>query len=843
MPWKKQWRPFKPARDFVASQGFRNQEDYFAWLNRPDDLPSNPRQVYKSLWTGWDYWLGKGPAKSPKGQGRTAFLPFENARTFARNIAAEFGIQTQGAWFVWAKSDARPLQIPVDPYKAYFGKGWISWPDWFGREPARASGHESIKTFSEARDYARALGVKSSEEWYKWAASQQRPDDIPYSPDTRYRNDGWIGWGDFLGIRGRWTHHAVVAYLESLKPVIEHLSEFDLYLILSRCGMLTADFRHGKSKALRGLMRCRTAADIDELKDDIANSVLREIAGQSKGGRRTAKATNTVGDSRLRPLLILDDMKAVDQLAEARITDDPEVLEFMVHERVAALWNKAIEEGEATALATIPAGNGPYLCQIRDCFGEELDAVKALPIPRDWSFRDALERPYQPNLMQRLTAFRLLRDRRLGNWSGVGAGKTIAALLSAAILDAKVTVIIAANATRQEWGKVIGNVFGENAHVYLDHPTQFHARSDKRSFLIVNYETFQQDWSERFVRELTHENRVDFVVLDEVQFARRRFPGKPTNRRKNVESLIAEVLASNSDARILAMSATPVVNNLREAVNVLKLLHPEKDFSRIPVGTSIPNAAQVHLLLKRYGIRWVPDYDGIYGLKKTKQTPQLDGHRILDRLLDVPAKDILRIEQALLDVKLEHLPQWLRRGTMIYTHYVQGIAAKLEQRVRSCGLRPRMFIGRSQVRIPDFIEEMKRNEADVLIGSSPIGTGVDGLQRYLDRLIFISLPWSDAEYQQIVGRLYRQGRDANAGPVEVIIPIVNLRQERIGNWSWDDLRFQLIENKASLANAAIDGAIPIDGFTTKHHMQQQSLTALRIWCDRVRKGMSGLALS
>jgi len=71
---------------------------------------------------------------------------------------------------------------------------------------------------------------------------------------------------------------------------------------------------------------------------------------------------------------------------------------------------------------------------------------------------------------------------------------------------------------------------------------------------------------------------------------------------------------------------------------------------------------------------------------------------------------------------------------------------------------------------------------DILIGTAPIGTGVDGLQYVCDRLIIASLPWTHAEYEQLVGRIYRQ--KSAFTKVEVIIPQVILDHQ--GDiWSWD----------------------------------------------------------
>ena len=117
-----------------------------------------------------------------------------------------------------------------------------------------------------------------------------------------------------------------------------------------------------------------------------------------------------------------------------------------------------------------------------------------------------------------------------------------------------------------------------------------------------------------------------------------------------------------------------------------------------------------------------------------------------------------------------------------------------------------------------------------------VGTGVDGLQFVLDRIVFISLPWSHAEYEQIVGRLWRQG--SRFHKVEVIIPQVTLREERTGQWSWDDLRLRGIEYKQTLADAALDGVIPKGGLPTRVEMQRRSLEALKVWIGNVSKGLS-----
>lgn len=285
------------------------------------------------------------------------------------------------------------------------------------------------------------------------------------------------------------------------------------------------------------------------------------------------------------------------------------------------------------------------------------------------------------------------------------------------------------------------------------------------------------------------------------------------------------------------MAATPVVNNLREAVKLLELIHPEIDFSNVGLDGNVANAAQVHMLMRRHGIRWVPNYETWDGLKQTRVIPKIDGDHLLSRLVSIRPRDVLALEQVLMDAKLDALDQRIRRGTLIYTSYVGGVVDRLVQKVESLGLRAELFTGECKTDLKQFILRFKNKQADVLIGSAPIGTGVDGLQQHLDRILFITLPWSNAEYQQVVGRLYRQGRQSKT--VEIVIPQVHVREERIGTWSWDDQRLRLIEYKRTLADAAVDGMIPTGGLPTKEEMQRRSLAALQQWLVGVGRGIEG----
>ena len=70
---------------------------------------------------------------------------------------------------------------------------------------ARASDTDSpeqappLRSFEDARALARGLGFRHRKQWERWAATAQRPADIPAQPRLAYQGRGWSGWADWLG--------------------------------------------------------------------------------------------------------------------------------------------------------------------------------------------------------------------------------------------------------------------------------------------------------------------------------------------------------------------------------------------------------------------------------------------------------------------------------------------------------------------------------------------------------------------------------------------------------------------------------------------------------------------
>ncbi|MBI3725147.1 hypothetical protein HY251_14535 [bacterium] len=203
---RRRFRSFSAARRYALDLHLRNQLDWHAFCRgdlaakRPMDVPRNPDRVYRDSWKSWGDWLGTGAVAS---RDRT-YRPFEQARTFVRRL----GLRSRNEWQSLVDGDmpARgtlPQDIPRAPHLTYAGKGWTNWGDWLGT--GRVNNRErTFVSFEEARKLVRGLGLKSVAEWRACTKGALPgvaglPDNVPRAPEVHYQNDGWRGYGDWLG--------------------------------------------------------------------------------------------------------------------------------------------------------------------------------------------------------------------------------------------------------------------------------------------------------------------------------------------------------------------------------------------------------------------------------------------------------------------------------------------------------------------------------------------------------------------------------------------------------------------------------------------------------------------
>ena len=817
------WRPFVAARSFVHDLALNTVNEFRAWANsdrRPSDIPPYPDKVYAADWQGWAGWLGTAPRD------------FHQAREYAQSL----GLNTRDEWVAWTQAGNLPRDIPKWPQNIYKGKDWASWEDWLGRKPGFR-----FRPFDAAREFARSLKLKSRAAWNAFVQSDACPKDIPSSPAEAYP-DRWLGAGDWLGNHTRWNRTAILAFLTSLRPLVQELEPAEVFAILRANGLVGKRFPTNTNAPLIASLEQLCSGHVQEthlqqltaqLERTAAEAVPEEQglgpATEDEIPTATLAALNL--PTSLPRLRSTNSLKALDHLISGHVLDDEETLEFLVDNRVAAIWQEALDGDPDQLLERLRAEQGgAYFQRIRDRFAEQYAGATSIVIPADYSFRRDGEL-LSPNLMQRLVAYLLITGRRMGNWSGVGAGKTLSAVLASRVMEARLTIIVAVNATINRWEEAIREAF-PNSHVHAKDVPTFTVDASRPNYLLLNFESFQQVWSDQFVQDLVTRYKIDFIVVDEVQSVRQRTAEKESQRRALVRSLITQSAVGNPELRVLGMSATPVINNLHEAKTLLELVTGD-ELHDLPVKSTIDNAIRTHQKLIRHGIRYRPSHS----LALVTSHPEIDGQPWLADLRQVAPRNLLGMDKVLLKAKLATIVAQTRPGTMLYTQFVTEIVDPLQAALEQAGHRVGMFTGTHKRGLDEFCA----GRVDVLIGSAPVGTGIDGLQKVCDRLIFVALPWTAAEYEQIVGRLNRQG--SNFRQIEVVVPQVVLRTADGSEWSWDKSRWERIRWKRTLADAAVDGVVPQGQLPSKAEMQAQSQLALTAWLNRLEKDDSALPVS
>src|SRR4029077_16502509 len=163
------------------------------------------------------------------------------------------------------------------------------------------------------------------------------------------------------------------------------------------------------------------------------------------------------------------------------------------------------------------------------------------------------------------------------------------------------------------------------------------------------------------VETLIRNYKIDFMVLDEVHFAKSR--GKvESKRRQLINYLLSETAKANTDIRVLAMSATPVINSLDEAVSLLEMV-TGREYPDLDTRPKISSALAVHEQLVIHGVRYLPRYE----MELHERRVEVVRSDLAERLSTVGKGQLLAIEIILTEAKLETIIELAKPGTLIYS--------------------------------------------------------------------------------------------------------------------------------------------------------------------------------
>lgn len=634
----------------------------------------------------------------------------------------------------------------------------------------------------------------------------------------------------------RWNRNTLKAFLISIRDHIGSLTPAEKFLIFQQTGM--PDRRTSTSNFIKNFATGKfPIEEIDKfisgkksLVDDfIENEEIKidTTENNEKIDNKDKEYSDSNKDDEINETVknIVDDIEESDDglpniktkqilktLSYLVRNVNQEAIEFLIASAKHKIW-KDVFRNEVQAIKDLKRPDkDEYVKRVQSEFLNEFKRAKTLSLPKGYSF------PHKPNLMQKLTAAKVIHEKRVGNWSGTGAGKTLSAVLASRYIDAKNIVVCCPNALAQQmdtgWANEIISIFPDsNVQLKSFEPL----KTKVNNYYVLNYESFQQKDSSKKIFEFLKNVKVDFVIIDEIHFSKQRVVDNLSLRKKNITSMLAEINKKNKKLHVLGMSATPVINNLYEGRSLVEMITGEvhKDLS---TQININNCMKLHQKLATVGLRWMPDYK----MKLTTKIEEVDCTHITDQVRELGKNPTpLELEIILTREKIKTIKKHLEPKTLIYTHYLSDIDNYLKEEIEKEGYSVGMFTGEDK----SGLEEFKNGSLDILIGSRTIGTGVNGLQNVCRKIIINSLPWTNAEFEQLIGRVYRQGQKKD---VEIIIPLT----EGIVNgekWSWCKSRYDRIKFKKTVGDAAVDGIIPSDQIRTENQVLQD----LMKWIERI----------
>lgn len=540
----------------------------------------------------------------------------------------------------------------------------------------------------------------------------------------------------------------------------------------------------------------------------------------------TSVAVTATTDEEMPLVKAQDALSALDSVLTANA--DAETVKFLLDSAKAKLWRHAyVDPQEARAQAAAFQGD-VYSTLVRDRFLAEYDESDSLQVPSGYAFRPFPGAPITPpNLMQRRVAVSVRNERRVGNWSGMGAGKTLSAIVATRVVGANLTVVCCPNAVVENWEREIKQTFpAAEVATKTWRPNWQHPLESSPRYLVLNYEQFQLQRSEEELVAFLERNVIDFVVIDEIHYTKHRHADTEMSKRKTlVQGLILEAGKKAADLCVLGMSGTPVINTLQEGKSLVEMItgHRHDD---LETKATVQNCMRLYQRLVTLGTRWKPEYK----IQLEVLREEIDCGASLDEIRSVGRGTVLQLEQVLTELRTPTILKHLKHGekTLIYTYYVEGIAGALREALQSAGHRAGLLTGATDsAHLEEFLKP--NGSIDVLIASSRIGTGVNGLQYVCNKLIINCLPWTNAEYEQLVGRLFRQG--SRFDKVRVVIPVTfaMVNGER---WSYCESKLHRLEYKKSIADAAVDGVVPEGNLRSPAQAQQDIMG----WLARLETG-------
>lgn len=213
-PRFRKYRSYEEACQFAQVLELKKKEDWFLYVKGsfphlpplPEDIPACPDKTYRreefgKKWQGWGHFLGTQRI-SNQHKSKT-YRTYSEAQKFASSL----GLSSSGDWRKYINGKyphlpTLPMDIPKKPDLVYEN---FEWYKFLGCNVSKFSHKRNFWSFEKSRKWVHRLGLKSYEEWVLYCAGKMpklppKPMEIPSNPQKKYKNNGWQGYADWIGL-------------------------------------------------------------------------------------------------------------------------------------------------------------------------------------------------------------------------------------------------------------------------------------------------------------------------------------------------------------------------------------------------------------------------------------------------------------------------------------------------------------------------------------------------------------------------------------------------------------------------------------------------------------------
>lgn len=341
------------------------------------------------------------------------------------------------------------------------------------------------------------------------------------------------------------------------------------------------------------------------------------------------------------------------------------------------------------------------------------------------------------------------------------------------------------------------------------------SRSSRLSFFVLHYEELL---NAELVAELAKQS-FDCLCLDEIHFIKQRAAQESTRRRAALESLRASARTA------IGLSGTPLINELSEPMSLLQTLSehaPQFDHSRLS-SRRMSDIADVFEAMLPYVIR----------RRKAEVLLHLAGCDV--RTVDIPLPDdieekmceihkeprsqatkaLVKLRKLSTDAKLPYLlgRSQAARKLLILTYLTDEVSAKIHAYLEE-------FLPNQVAHINGQTPDVERKSTldsfratqgvRILVGTiRTIGAGLTlfdpASEETASEIIMADLPYTWAEFEQGIARLYREGQKQRVTVDVLQTTTTTMLRDGSHLHTLDEKIWALIAGKRQLSDIAIDG--------------------------------------